>query len=291
MVERGYFEAINYSFIDPDAGRNLLETSPGTMLANPIADNMAEMRQSLIPGLLTALSRNLNRQEPTVKLFECGNIFVGKGKKRKEWGKIAAVTCGNALPRQWGANIRPVDFFDIKGDVESLLSLTGDVKSFDFVEAEHPLLHPGRSASVLRNGKTVGQVGQLHPEKQNALDIAIPVFLFELDQSVLIHSVLPQFKEISRYPAIQRDLAVVVGQDVAAAKVLEIVNNAAGKHLKSLELFDIYTGERVEINTKSFAFSLTFQSESSSLTSADIDAVTNNIIMALQDSVGAELRT
>jgi phenylalanyl-tRNA synthetase beta chain len=83
----------------------------------------------------------------------------------------------------------------------------------------------------------------------------------------------------------------VVGQDVAAAKVLEIVNNAAGKHLKSLELFDIYTGERVEINTKSFAFSLTFQSESSSLTSADIDAVTNNIIMALQDSVGAELRT
>jgi len=291
MTDRGYFEVINYSFIDPSAGRELLETAPGIMLANPIADNMAEMRQSLIPGLISSLSRNLNRQESMVKLFECGNVFLGKGKKRQEVAKIAGLICGSALPRQWSDNHRQVDFFDIKGDVETLLSLSGDVASFIFERGDNPLLHPGRSASITRNRKVVGYIGQLHPVKQNVLDIALPVFLFEMDQSALSHSVLPQFKEISRYPAVQRDISVVVGREVAADRVLEVVNKAAGNHLKSLELFDIYAGERVEINKKSFAFSLTFQSESSSLTSADIDAVTNNIIMALQDSVGAELRT
>ena len=291
LTELGYYEAITYSFIDPSQSSGLMESSKGIKLANPIADNMSEMRQSLLPGLLSALVRNVNRQESRVRLFEIGNVFKGRGKNKKEVTLVSGVVCGNAKPRQWAIEDRAVDFFDIKGDVENLLSLSGDRRSFQFVSGSYPVLHPGQSAEIKKNGKTVGKVGQLHPQKQNVLDLQQPVFVFELVLESFASSLLPRFQEISRFPAVQRDLSVVVSSEIEADKVLEIVRKTGGKALKNVELFDIYAGERVENNKKSFAFSLTFQSESSSLTSADIDADTTNIIKALQDSVGAELRT
>ena len=289
LTAAGFYEAISYSFVDPDQQRSLLETAPGILLENPIADNMAEMRQSLWPGLLNALSRNLNRQEPIVRLFELGNVFDLVGKKRVETPKIAALACGPVNPRQWGLKERAVDFFDLKGDLENTLSLANGA-TIEFAANEHPALHPGQSATVIVNGKEVGFIGKLHPVKQKMLDIEQDVYLFEIDQSVVSAAKLPAFTAISRYPAVQRDLAVVVDRDVTASRILDLVEKSGGEYLKKLELFDIYTGERIENNKKSFAFSLTFQSDSSNLKSSEIESVTERIIAALRDNAGAELR-
>ena len=287
LTARGYYEAISYSFVDPELQRDLLENAPGILLANPIAENMSEMRQSLWPGLLSTLVRNLNRQEIRVRIFECGHVFHRKGKKRTEIPRLAGLICGSVYPRQWGLESRDVDFFDAKGDVEALAGLS---TGFQFEATTHPSLHPGQSARIVFSKKTVGYVGRLHPVKQKSLDIDQPVFLFELDLAALQYSALPEFRAISRFPGIQRDLAVVVNREVPANKILEVVNQYAGQTLKKLELFDIYTGERVENNKKSFAFSLTFQSESSNLKASEIESIINNIIKALQLSAGAELR-
>lgn len=291
LVDLGYFEAINYSFINPETQRTLLETRPGIQLTNPLADNMAEMRQSLLPGLLGAVEKNLNRQESRVRLFETGNVFHLAGKKRTETMTLGAVACGMVMPRQWGEAPRPVDFFDIKGDLEFVLGLTAIAGKVSFVASDSPVFHPGRSASVCLGGRRIGVVGQLHPAKQRQLDIDQPVYAFEIELANLLESELPSFKTLSRFPSVQRDLAIVVDRDVAVSSVLDLVRESAGNQLKRLELFDMYIGERIESNKKSFAFSLTFQSESSNLKATDIEAVTDKIIIALQQKLGAELRT
>jgi phenylalanyl-tRNA synthetase beta chain len=291
MTCRGYYEAINYSFIDAAVQVNLMECKKGVTLENPLADNMTEMRQSLFPGLLSTLARNLNHQQSRVQLFECGNVFHRRGKSRIEIPRIAALTSGLALPRQWGAEAREVDFFDLKGDLENLLEIVGADSGFKFHSAAHPAFHPGQSAAIRRGRKTAGYLGQLHPVKQKSLGIDQKVFLFELDLDALSVAGLPSFEPISRFPQIQRDLAVVVDKEVPAVEILSVVNRSAGEHLKKLELFDIYTGEGIENNKKSFAFSLTFQSESSSLKAGEIEAVIDNIINALRKTAGAELRS
>jgi phenylalanyl-tRNA synthetase beta chain len=290
---RGYNEAINYSFVDSDFQQMLLECRKGIVLENPLADNMAEMRQSLLPGLISTLIRNINHQQSRVRMFEAGNVFLRKGKSRNEILRIAALATGLVHPRQWGTEPREIDFFDLKGDVEQLLGLVGaDSKTkFDFKPAAHPLLHPGQSAAIVQGRRVVGHFGKMHPGKQKRLDIDQSVFMFELDLGAISSEKLPQFRPISRFPTIQRDLAVVVDKEVPAAKLLDVVNQSAGEQLKKLELFDIYMGERVENNKKSFAFSLTFQSESSSLKAGEIEAVIDNIIKALQNAAGAQLRS
>ena len=291
LAARGYHEAINYSFVDPVLQQRLLESGPGVRLSNPLAENMSEMRQSLIPGLLGNLQRNLNRQEVRVRLFETGNVFERNGRKRREHPRIAALATGMAMPRHWGEPARQVDFFDLKGDLAALLELTGDAERFAFEASEHPVFHPGQSARILLGKREVGRLGRLHPLKQKLLDLDVPAFLFELDLSILEESVLPKFRPLSRFPAVQRDLSVIVDQGVVAADMLSLVRKTAGKDLKLLELFDIYTGERIEYNKKSFTFNLVFQSDSRSLTSAEIDTVTAEIVKALEAGVGARLRS
>ena len=289
----GYSESINYSFLDSDFQKMLMECKKGIMLANPLADNLAEMRQSLLPGLLSTLMRNLNHQHSRVRIFESGNVFHRRGKSRSETPRIAALATGLLLPKQWGAQAREVDFFDIKGDLEQLLAVVGarGSRTFAFKPGTHPALHPGQSATIYKGRRTIGHLGQLHPAKQTALDIEKPVFMFEIDLEAISTADLPQYVPISRFPPVQRDLAVVVDKEVPAATILDVVNQSAGEQLKKLELFDIYTGERVENNKKSFAFSLTFQSESSSLKAGEIEAIIENIIKALQNAAGAQLRT
>ena len=319
LVERGYFEAITYSFVDPQIQRALTGES-GIPLRNPIADNMAAMRRSLWPGLLEAVRLNLNRQHARVRLFETGHVFLkgrvdggkggGKSGARKEIHRLAAVATGSVLPKQWGDPSRAVDFFDLKGDLAALLAMSAHGGEVEFAPAAHPALHPGRSAVIklgkLRttgtfgadgdagkdaDGVVVGYLGQLHPGHQKLLDIEQPVCLFELDLSLLAKAPLPRVTKVSRYPAVRRDLAVVVESGVEAQDVLDTACAAAGDLLVDLELFDIYEGEGIEKNHKSFAFRLTFQSESSNLTAGEADTKTANIINALQRQFGARLRT
>lgn len=291
MTARGYHEAINYSFVDPALQQSLLESGPGIRLTNPLAENLSEMRQSLLPGLLVNLQRNINRQESRVRLFETGNVFLGKVRKRTERFRIAAVACGNAMPRHWSGSSAAVDFFDVKGDLMALLSLARNDGGIAFEAAEHPLYHPGRSARIVVDGRDVGQIGQLHPLKQKLLDLDSPAYMLEMDLSTLERATLPRFVALSRFPSVERDLSLVVDRGVPVEKLFSLIREAAGEYLKSLELFDIYTGDRMEIDKKSVAFSLTFQAESSNLTAGEIDAVTAEIIKVLRQGVGAELRS
>lgn len=294
LVERGYFEAITYSFVDPAIQRALTGES-GIPLSNPIADNLAVMRRSLWPGLLEAVRINLNRRHDRVRLFETGHVFLkgraGSARARKEIHRLAAAATGSVLPKQWGDPSRVVDFFDLKGDLAALLALSAHRRDIQFHPAEHPALHPGRSARIKLGGDGVGYLGQLHPGHQKLIDIDQPVCLFELDLSLLAKAPLPSFSAVSRYPAVRRDLAVVVESGVKAQDVLDAVRAAAGDLLVELELFDIYEGEGIEKNHKSFAFSLTFQSESSNLTAGEADTKTAKIIKVLQRQLGARLRT
>jgi len=291
LVERGYFEAITYSFVDPNIQRELLGKR-GLRLRNPIAANMAVMRCSLWPGLLDALRGNLNRQRERARLFEAGHVFLGGGKRgRREVHRLAAAVTGPALPTQWGAPMRAVDFFDVKGDLQALLdAAAGAPGEFEFRPAAHPALHPGRSAALLRGRKIIGRIGQLHPRHAKLVDIAAPVYLFEVDLPALPAAALPAFTTVSRYPAVRRDVAVVVDAGVPAQAALEAVRAAAGAWLADAALFDIYAGAGVEKSRKSFAFRLTFQSESGNLTAAQVDADIARIVAALAQNFGARLR-
>jgi len=286
LVERGYFEAITYSFVAPKIQRQLLGKR-GLRLANPIAENMAALRCSLWPGLLEALRGNLNRQVERARLFEAGHVFLGRG---REAHRLAAAVTGPALPTQWGAAERAADFFDLKGDLQALLDLAGGASAFEFCPAAHPALHPGRSAQVRAGRKVVGRIGQLHPAHQALVGIAQAVYLFEVDLPALAVGDLPAFAAVSKYPAVRRDLAVEVGADAAAQEALDAVRAAAGPLLADSALFDIYAGEHLAKNRKSFAFRLTFQSDSGNLTAARVDAQMARIVAALQRRLGAKLR-
>ncbi len=294
LVERGYFEAITYSFVDPEIQR-ALTGADGIRLNNPIADNLAVMRRSLWPGLLEAVRTNLNRRHERVRLFEAGHVFLTgrarNGSPRREVHRLAAVAGGPVLPKQWGAPSRMVDFFDLKGDLAALLALSAQRGEFQFQPAAHPALHPGRSAQIKLGKERVGYLGQLHPGHQKLLGVDQPVCLFEVDLSFMARAPLPDFSPVSRYPAVRRDLAVVVESGVQAQDVLNAARAAAGGLLTDLELFDIYEGRGIEKNHKSFAFGLTFQSESSNLTAGEVDAKTDKIIEVLQRRFGARLRT
>lgn len=297
LVEKGYFEAITYSFVDPDIQQPMLG-SRGIALSNPIADNMTVMRQSLWVGLLESVKKNLNRQHTRVRLFEHGKVFLESGGKNacEENYQLGGAVTGTVLPPQWGSLPREVDFFDVKGDVIALLELSAAGNNSDshldikFHPAEHPALHPGRSARIELNKKEIGWLGQLHPKHQKLVEIEQPVYLFELDMSALANTMLPSFLEISRHPMIRRDLAVVVDSAVAAQDMLDAVRSATDDLLTELALFDIYSGENMEKNQKSFAFRLTFQSNSSNLIATEVDARIDIIINTLQTQFGAKLR-
>ena len=293
LVERGYFEAITYSFVDP-AIQRVLTGRRGILLNNPIADDMAAMRRSLWPGLLEALRSNRNRQHDRVRLFETGHVFLkgrGPAGERREVHHLAAAATGPVFPTQWGAPSRAVDFFDVKGDLLALLVRSADREDVQFQPARHPALHPGRSAQIKLGKAPIGYLGQLHPGHQKLLGMDQPVYLFELELPSLARTELPRFSAISRHPAVRRDLAVVVESGVKAQDVLDRARAAAGDLLVDLELFDVYAGEGIEKNHKSFAFRLTFQSESSNLRADEANAITAKIIKVLQHRFGARIRT
>ncbi len=292
LVSRGYHEAITYSFVEPQTQSRMLERDDAVRLANPIAENMSAMRQSLMPGLLDALSTNLNRQETRVRLFEIGHVFEAAQNSRHsvETNRLGGLICGSRMPRQWGDSVVEADFFDIKSDIEAVLQLTGAAEKFSFVKAQHPSLHPGQCAQILCKKQAIGYIGKLNPAHQKRMDIEVSVFLFEIDVDFLADRSLPCFTEVSRFPSVQRDLAVVVNEAVEVSSVLDLIQSRAGNLLVNLEIFDIFRGENIEKNKKSLAFGLTFQSRSSNLTTLEIDLLMDNIIEFLSGSLGAKLR-
>jgi len=286
----GYQEVVTYSFVAPELNAALAEVPEALVLANPISQDMSAMRTSLWPGLIKTLVHNQSRQQLRARLFETGLVFINKNNELKQTLKVGSMICGAQLPEQWGADAQEVDFFDIKGDLELLLGLCHDSGSFSFQPDSHPALQPGQSARVLRASEPVGWIGALHPALLQALDITGKVFLFEVDYQAISDARIPTVVELSRFPAVRRDLALVVGQETSAAAIQEVLRLTAGNELVELQLFDLYQGTNIEIGKKSLALGLTFQHPSRTLTDAEINPIIDNCIKALQVKFNAELR-
>ena len=290
LVQRGFQEAITYSFVDAALQQRLDPQRPALALANPISADLAVMRTSLWPGLLKALLHNQKRQQNRVRLFEHGLTFVQGAEQLQQQPYLGGVVSGTAFPEQWGVAGRMVDFFDLKADVEALLALTGESANFNFVAATHPALHPGQSAQVQRHGQALGWMGALHPQLARELDVEGDIFLFELSLTALAKARLPQATELSRFPASRRDLALLVDESVSAQALQDSIRAHAGELLREVWLFDVYRGQGVAAGQKSLAFGLNLQDFSRSLTDQAVEEVMSSIVAGLASQFGATLR-
>jgi len=290
LVDRGYQEAITYSFVDPKLQQLLDPEQTPLALANPISADLSVMRTSLWPGLVAAALYNQNRQQPRVRLFELGLRFRGGLDDLAQERMIGGIATGTRLPEQWGAPETAVDFYDIKGDVEALLALTGAPERFRFEPARHPALHPGQSARVLRDGQEIGWLGALHPELERKLDLDGRTFVFELLLDAVTAARTPAFQPLSRFPSIRRDLAVVVRDETPAEAVLDVVRQAAGELLRRVFVFDVYRGKGIPEGSRSLAIGLILQDSSRTLTDEDVDGVIGRTVERLSQELGAVLR-
>jgi len=289
-VAKGYSEAINYSFIDPELAKRINPEYAALPLRNPISAELAVMRTSLWPGLLQGALYNLNRQQTRVRLFEIGVCFIDNKFQLLQQAKIAGIALGSVSPEQWGVVNRDVDFFDVKGDLQGLMALTGAPESFVFVATTHPALHPGRCAEVVRDGKNIGFIGELHPNLQQELGFQMPVYLFELELEAIVEAVIPVYASPSKYPSVRRDLAFIVNEQVVFQEIQRKIESCAGEALKNVQLFDIYQGMGIPSGLKSIALSLTFQLASRTLIDDEIDQSIGKVINVLKQDFQAVLR-
>ncbi|MDT8311241.1 MAG: phenylalanine--tRNA ligase subunit beta [Methylophaga sp.] len=289
LVDRGYFEAITYSFVDPQLHQYFAvsEWAPIT-LANPISADLSVMRQSLWPGLVQALSYNLNRQQDRVRLFEIGRVFNGEKSAIEQELCIGGLIYGDITVEQWADKARKVDFYDAKADVETLLALAGG--EMTFVSEAHPALHPGQSARIIKNGQPIGWLGALHPKLNKPLDINGKVFVFEIQLTAVLAAQVPEFSGVSRYPAIRRDLALVVEDTITAGQIEHCLKSIDSDILKAFQLFDVYTGDGVEQGNKSLAIAFRIQHGARTLTDDEVEALMMQIRDNLQLSLGAVIR-
>ncbi|OHV11985.1 phenylalanine--tRNA ligase subunit beta [Kushneria phosphatilytica] len=290
LVAAGYQEAITYSFISREQQALLTPDTQAPELANPISSDMAVMRSSLWPGLLRAIQHNLNRQQTRVRLFEIGQVFQGDIESLKQYSTLAGAICGSRESEGWLSGRESVDFYDLKGDVEALISLGGQPSAWRFEATEHPVLHPGQSAQIFYRERPVGWLGALHPRICEELDIRMGVFVFEVELEAIRQAALPMFSPLSRYPEVRRDLAMIVSEHLPVAELLALVREYGGEHLRELRLFDVYQGAGVETGYKSIALGLTWQHASRTLTDEEINHLVDAIVNEASNRFGATLR-
>ncbi len=288
LVGRDFREAITYSFIDPKIHALFDEGLEPVALLNPISADMGVMRTSLVPGLVTALLHNINRQKNRVRLFEKGLSFVpGEGglvQKRM----LAGLVYGPRTELGWSADKQDVDFFDLKGDLESLLAHTR--KPIQFEATQQNALHPGQTARVLIDGEEVGFIGAIHPRIVKALDMPKTAFVFEVQLDKVLDVSVPQFAPVSKFPGVSRDLAVVVDRETPVESLAKGIRGAAGEQLKNLKVFDVYSGEGIDPQRKSVAFNLTFQHPSRTLNEEEINNPMAAVVARLEEEFDAKLR-
>jgi phenylalanyl-tRNA synthetase beta chain len=308
LVGRGYHEVITYAFVDPTLQARLFPESESLTLANPIASDLSTMRVSLWPGLVRAALENERRQQDRIRLFEHGARFVTSRGSVREIDSLAGLALGPRLPEQWGASGEAksaVDFFDVKGDVEALLSAVAEADRFSFEATTLSCLHPGRTAHIVRHAarefaardaeegtadQVVGWIGELHPTLVRELGFTQTPVLFELDFTAALRIELPRFQEISRYPQVRRDIAVVVDEAVTLSALRERVTLSASNLLRSARIFDIYRGPGVEEGRKSVALGLIFQDISRTLTDEDVDQAVAAVLAELRVTLNARIR-
>lgn len=292
LVDRGFQEVINFAFVDAAWERDFCANPAPVALANPIASQMAVMRSSLIGGLVGCLQTNLRRRQSRVRVFEVGRCFSrdpsGQPVQgfRQPW-QLGLLAFGAVRPEQWGEPRRGVDFYDLKGDVESLLA--GGKASFE--KAAHPALHPGRSARVLLDGRAIGHLGELHPRWVQQYELDAPPVVAELLLDPLLAGRIPAFAGLSNFPAVVRDLALVIDQRTTFAMLRSAIDAHAVAIVRGVELFDVYTGKGVADGRKSLALRVVMQDTEKTLQDAEVDEAVAILVRGLAQTIGAELRS
>ncbi len=293
LVARDYAEAVCYAFVSHDLLHTWRLDAGAVALANPLSADLGVMRTSLLPGLVAALAANRRRQQARVRLFEVGRVFRGgtpADPSPVESERIAGVACGRAVAENWASEARALDFFDVRGDAESLFALTNAADAFSFTPGGPAWLHPGQAAEVRRDGVAVGWIGALHPDLLAKLDLDDDVFVFEFDVAAVSRRDLPRAEAVSRYPSVRRDLSFELPEAVPYSAVEAAIRDAVGETLARVVLFDRYAGPNLGSGVKSLAIGLILQDRYRTLTDQDADRCTALAVSALESVCKAKLR-
>jgi phenylalanyl-tRNA synthetase beta chain len=300
LADLDYQEVVNYSFVEEEWEADFNGNCEPIRLLNPIASQMSVMRSSMIGSLVANARYNLNRKANRVRVFEIGAVYVRDGNVTdgplevagyRQPKRVAALAYGPVSEEQWGLPGRNVDYFDLKADLEALLAPAMP----RFENGDHPALHPGRAAQIIVGGKTVGFIGELHPRWQQKYELPLAPVFFEIDADVLMQREVPSYREISKFPAVTRDLAMVVKHAVPVQALLDTFNaekqlNKTCGILQAIVLFDEYRGKGLESDEKSLAFRVTLQDTQSTLQDEAVEAAIADLVAAANKKNGAKLR-
>lgn len=286
LTARDYQEVINYAFVDAEWEADFTNNKAPVTLKNPIASQMSVMRSSLIGGLISNLQFNLNRKQTRVRLFEAGCCFEAVKDGYAQQENLAGLCYGDALPEQWGAPARSIDFYDVKADIEALY--WPRISNFEVIS--HPALHPGKAAKIMIDNKYAGWIGELHPRWHKKYGLSKAAIIFELHMGLLAVSALPSAGEVSKYPPVRRDIAVIVPSHLSVQELIECMNTERQPIISDINLFDIYRGKGVEDGKKSLAFRVLLQDTQKTLTDDEADSAVLSLINVLERQFGAKLR-
>jgi phenylalanyl-tRNA synthetase beta chain len=293
LVDRGYYEAITYSFVEPEQQALIIPDAEPLILPSPISADMSAMRLGLLQGLLNAVAHNQKRQQSRVRLFEYGLRFVPDSSAEnglRQEPMLAGVIAGTQSEEHWCLENRSVDFFDIKGDLEAVIGLTGLSDDYRFVAIKHPALHPGQAAAVFYEEKQVGIIGTIHPEIERKFGLNGRTVVFEIEWRAVERRFIPEVASVSKFPSNRRDIALVVDQDIASGSVVAACKDFGGELLKDAKLFDVYVGKGVGEGKKSLAIALTLQSDDRTLEESEIASTVDEIVVTASKQFGAVLR-
>lgn len=287
LVGRDYQEIISFSFIQEDWESHFSGNQQPVRLLNPIAAQHTVMRSSLMGNLVDVLRQNINRKHDRVRIFEIGGCFGQEGEGYRQEIRLAALCWGPRLPEQWATRTESVDFFDIKGDVEALLSPNhAEFRATDC----HPALHPGQAAEIWIDGQRVGHIGALHPALCQQYDLANAPMMLEVELGALTRRELPAYEEISRQPPVRRDIAVVVDDGIIVGDILRTLKDVAPAIVVDIDVFDLYRGQGIEAGKKSIAFRIILHDRERTLTEADSEAAVATLLKAIEEGFDAHLR-
>ncbi len=293
LVDRGYHEAITYSFVEPEQQKLIVPEIEPLILPFPISTDMSAMRLSLWTGLINTVVHNQKRQQPRVRLFESGLRFIpeesAENGMRQEM-MLAGIIAGTRGEEHWDIATNTVDFFDLKGDLEAVLELTANELAYEFKAAKHPALHPGQTAAIVVGGKEVGFIGTVHPELERKFGLNGRTIMFEIEWDAINTRVIPEATSVSKFPANRRDIAIVADEVIASGDIVAECLASGGELLTSAKLFDVYRGQGVEEGKKSLAIALTLQSVERTLEEADITSAVDAIVAAIGEKFSATLR-
>ena len=290
LCSRGYSEVVTYGFIDEELADAVNPGASHVRLTNPLSQEMGVMRHSLWPGLLVAAQHNRSRQQARVRLFEIGAQFARSDDSVRESRVLAGLAFGAHRPEHWEGGGREVDFFDVKSDIEAILSLAGRGAEAEFHQADHPALAGGQSARLVLGDEAVGWLGVLHPGLQGRMGWKRPAILFAMQLDRTSRARIPRYREYSKFPSLRRDIAAVVDDDVSADRLLECVRRATGDVLSSVRIFDIYRGKGIDSGRKSVALGLILQDRSRTLTDTEADRIVTSATRKLERELKATIR-